>query len=68
MIQALLQTGIPAMVVALRLPYDVAAFPTAAALACTYSIRDCSMQALAQALFGVVQWPGRLPVNVPDLD
>lgn len=40
MIQVLLQTGIPAVVIALRLPYDVAAVRTAAALACTYSIRE----------------------------
>ncbi len=67
LIKTLLQTGIPTVVAALRLPYDAALFPAASATVCTYSILDCSMQALAEALFGFAPWPGRLPVNVSDI-
>ncbi len=67
LVRALLETGIPAVVVALRLPYDLAAFPEAQTYACTYSIVEPSLEALARALFTPDGFPGRLPVGIPGL-
>jgi beta-N-acetylhexosaminidase len=62
-----LRLGIPAVVVALRLPYDLTVFPEARSYVCTYSILEPSMQALAKALFGKIPFEGRLPVSIPGL-
>ena len=47
-----LKLGIPSVIVALRLPYDLTVFPEAKTYVCTYSILEPSMEALAKALFG----------------
>jgi beta-N-acetylhexosaminidase len=62
-----LKLGIPAVVVALRLPYDLTAFPEAQTYVCTYSILEPSMGALAKALFGRITFQGHLPVSIPGL-
>ncbi len=64
LVQALLAAGLPTIVVALRLPYDLLAFPEAPTYVCTYSILEPSMRALAAALFGKKDFPGRLPVTI----
>jgi len=63
LVQALIRTGIPAIVVALRLPYGLNDFAQAAAGIATYSLMPVSMQALAEALFGKVEFAGKLPVS-----
>jgi beta-N-acetylhexosaminidase len=53
--------------VALRTPWDLAAYPEAGTHVCTYSILRESMDALAAALFGRTTgaaFPGRLPVRI----
>ena len=67
LVQEILNTGIPAVVVALRLPYDLRAFPKAQTYICTYSILEPSMKALASAMFGKSGFSGHLPVSIPDL-
>jgi beta-N-acetylhexosaminidase len=67
MVKAILATGIPTIVAALRLPYDLAAFPQAPAFVATYSLLEPSMHALAAALFGRAGFPGRLPVTIPEI-
>jgi beta-N-acetylhexosaminidase len=67
MVKVILATGIPTVVAALRLPYDLAAFPQAPAYVCTYSLLEPSMRALAAALFGKAGFPGRLPVSIPEI-
>ena len=62
-----LKLGIPTVVAALRLPYDLMAFPEVQTYVCTYSILEPSMQALAKALFGQIPFKGRLPVSIPGL-
>jgi len=62
-----LKLGIPTVVAALRLPYDLMVFPEAQTYICTYSILEPSMQALAKALFGRISFEGRLPVSIPGL-
>jgi beta-N-acetylhexosaminidase len=53
--------------VALRLPYDLAAYPAVASYLCTYSILQPSMEALADALLGRLKCRGKLPVTIPGL-
>jgi beta-N-acetylhexosaminidase len=65
LVETLLQSGIPTVVAALRLPYDLASFPSAPAYACTYSVQPPAAQALAEALFGLIPFQGRLPVTIP---
>jgi beta-N-acetylhexosaminidase len=67
LVQAALAAGISTIVVALRLPYDLIAFPQAPTYLCTYSLLEPSMQALAAALFGQAGFPGQLPVKNPSI-
>ena len=64
LVRALLATGRPVVTVALRTPWDLAAYPEVGTHACTYSILPESMTALAAALFGRAPFPGRLPVRL----
>lgn len=65
LVQTLLEGPAPVVVVALRLPYDLQAFPNAPTYACTYSILPPALHALAAALFGKIPFAGRLPVTMP---
>jgi beta-N-acetylhexosaminidase len=67
LVEALAATGRPLVTVALRTPWDLAAYPSVKTHACTYSILPESMEALAAALFGRAReaaFPGRLPVSI----
>lgn len=63
-VQQLLNTRIPVIVIAMRLPYDLEVFPQADTYLCTYSILEPAMRAAAKALFGQLQATGKLPVSV----
>ena len=65
--RALLKTSIPTVIAALRMPYDLMAFPEAPTYLCAYSILEPSMVALAKVLWGQVDSYGRLPVSIPNL-
>ncbi len=67
LIEALAATGTPLVTVALRTPFDLAAYPTALTHLCTYSIQPDSMRALAEVVLGVTPPRGRLPVAIPGL-
>jgi len=67
LVRAVLRTGIPTVVIALRMPYDLLAFPEASTYLCCYSILEPSMRALARALVGQAGCPGRLPVSIPGM-
>ena len=67
LVDAVLDTGTPTVTVALRTPYDLAAYPRAKTHLCTYSIKQPSLEALASVLFGGARAPGRLPVRLGDL-
>ncbi|HTP01056.1 MAG TPA: glycoside hydrolase family 3 N-terminal domain-containing protein [Anaerolineales bacterium] len=67
LVAQVLKTGILTVVVALRLPYDLASFPQAQTFVATYSILEPSMKALASALFGAEHFEGKLPVSIPGL-
>jgi beta-N-acetylhexosaminidase len=67
LVDRLLDTGRPVVTVAMRTPWDLAAYPRAKTHVCTYSILPESMAALADALFGATAepaFPGRLPVVI----
>lgn len=67
LVRAVLNTQIPTIVVALRMPYDLEAFPEAPTYLCTYSLLEPSMHALAQVLSGTAPACGRLPVSIPGM-
>jgi beta-N-acetylhexosaminidase len=67
LVNMILSSGVPTVAVALRLPYDLAAYPTAPTYACTYSILPTAIEALTQALWGRIPFSGRLPVSIPGL-
>ncbi len=58
---------VPTVVAALRLPYDLAAFPEAPTFVCAYSIVQPSLEAVAAALWGEAPFEGRLSVSIPGL-
>lgn len=79
LVDGLLASGRPVVTVALRTPWDLAAYPGATTHVCTYSILPESMAALAAALFGAgpqaasrgaaasgrgSAFAGRLPVSI----
>jgi beta-N-acetylhexosaminidase len=74
LVEALAALGKPLVTVALRTPWDLAAYPRVATHVCTYSIYRESMDALAAALFDAPSsggggsmaeaFPGRLPVRL----
>lgn len=67
LVDALLGTGVLVVTVALRTPWDLAAYPAAQTHVATHSILRPSMEALAEALFGRARFVGRLPVAIDGL-
>lgn len=67
LVQALLDTGRPVVVAAVRDPYDVAAFDSAPVYLATYSTEAVSMASLAKVVYGERAPTGRLPVAIPTL-
>ncbi len=64
LVEAVAATGTPVVAVALRGPWDVAAYPATVTALATYSILPGSLEALAAVLAGEAEAPGRLPVAV----
>jgi beta-N-acetylhexosaminidase len=62
LVRAVLDVGRPTVTVALRTPWDLAAYPVAGTHLCTYSIVEPSCEALAAVLFGERAAAGRIPV------
>jgi beta-N-acetylhexosaminidase len=60
-------TGTPTITVAMRTPWDLAAYPASRTHVCTYGILRPSMTALADALWGRVPFRGHLPVALGGL-
>lgn len=68
LVRALLATGTPVVVAAMRNPYDVASFPEAPTVLDTYGYTSHQIQSLVRVLFGEVNPAGRLPVSIPRAD
>ncbi len=64
LVNALLETSVPTIVVSLRQPYDIQCFAGVPTYVCTYGILEPSMQALAHALWGQIPFAGHLPVSL----
>ena len=64
LVREALKVNARTVVVAMRLPYDLSAFPEAPTCLCTYSILEPSMRATAAALFGAREFEGKLPVGI----
>jgi beta-N-acetylhexosaminidase len=67
LVGALLAAGPPVVTVALRTPFDLAAYPMSRVHASSYGLLPPSLEALGAALFGRAGFPGRLPAAVPAL-
>jgi len=67
LVNALLASGTSVVLVALRDPYDLLAFPNAPTMLATYGVPPPTFAALAEVLTGKVRPQGRLPVELPGL-
>ena len=64
--EAILATGTPTVVVALRSPADLAVLTSLPTVLCTYGLRAPSTEALAAILTGELPPEGRLPIRMPE--
>ncbi|MGE5576465.1 MAG: glycoside hydrolase family 3 C-terminal domain-containing protein [Syntrophothermus sp.] len=67
LVRALTASGKPVLVVALRNPYDLEAFPEVKTYLAAYSYQPCALQAASEAITGRLKPTGRLPVTIPGL-
>jgi beta-N-acetylhexosaminidase len=67
LVRALQSRGQHPIVAALRLPYDIVAFPEIETYLCTYGIRPVTMEALVRVLFGEIHPTGVLPCQIPGI-
>ncbi len=65
LVNGLLATGRPVIVVPVRDPYDVAYFENPSTTLVTYGSTVVSMEALAKVLYGEIAPTGKLPVEIP---
>jgi beta-N-acetylhexosaminidase len=68
LVNALIGTGKPVVLVAARNPYDIAHFAQASTYVASYSWAKPAMQAVARVLLGRIEPAGRLPVRIPATD
>jgi beta-N-acetylhexosaminidase len=68
LVDRLLATGKPVIIVATRNPYDIASFPSAKTYLATYSWTRPAMGAVARVLVGKLSPTGKLPVHIPTAD
>jgi beta-N-acetylhexosaminidase len=66
LVESVAATGTPTISVAMRGPWDVAAYPPGSTALATYSILPGSLAALAAVLAGEHEATGRLPVRLSD--
>lgn len=67
LVRAIIDAGRSPIVVALRNPYDIAAFPDVPAYVATYESRPLALQSAAKVLTGNIKAAGRTPVTIhPD--
>lgn len=67
LVRELHQRGQHPVVVALRTPYDLRAFPEIGTYLCAYSARPAATEAVARVLFGEIEARGVLPCTLPGL-
>lgn len=64
LVEGLSGDGMSVIAIALRTPFDLAAYPGVGTYGCTYGIQDPNLRAMAQALLGRIPFRGRLPVTL----
>ncbi|WP_010677290.1 beta-N-acetylhexosaminidase [Bacillus timonensis] len=67
LVEALGHTGVPIVVIAMRSPYDVAFLPEVQAYICTYEFPYPALKMVANAIYGLEQVTGELPVTIPQV-
>lgn len=65
LVRELIRQGKRPVVVSLRTPYDLRAFPEVETYLCAYSYRPVSVEAVARVLFGEIEARGVLPCTIP---
>ncbi|GLZ11852.1 beta-N-acetylhexosaminidase [Actinomadura sp. NBRC 104425] len=65
LVKALVATGKPVVVIAVRDPYDIAYFTEAPTYLATYSYTAEALRSAVKVLFGELAPSGRLPVTIP---
>jgi beta-N-acetylhexosaminidase len=65
LVEAVAATGTPTIAIAMRGPWDVAAYPAGVTALATYSILPGSLDALAAVITGEAAAPGKLPIRLP---
>lgn len=65
LVRALHERAQNPVVIAMRTPYDIIAFPMIETYVCCYGIRPVTMEAVARALFGEITPSGVLPCAIP---
>jgi beta-N-acetylhexosaminidase len=68
LVRALLATGKPVIVSAMRNPYDISRLTDVPTYVATYGYTAHSIESLARVLFGEINPAGRLPVTIPRAD
>jgi beta-N-acetylhexosaminidase len=68
LVKALLATGKPVVVSAMRNPYDISYLTEAPTYLATYGYTAASMESLTRVLFGEINPAGKLPVTIPRAD
>ncbi|GLW66406.1 beta-N-acetylhexosaminidase [Actinomadura rubrobrunea] len=68
LVKALVATGKPVVVIAVRDPYDIAYFTEAPTYLATYSYTAEALRSAAKVMFGELNPSGRLPVTIPVRD
>jgi beta-N-acetylhexosaminidase len=67
LVMALAHLERPLVTIAMREPQDLPTYPAVATHICTYSSHGPSLAAAVDAMFGLIGFPGRLPVALPGL-
>lgn len=65
MVKRLTELKIPLVVVSLRTPYELAAFPEIAAHVATYEFSPVAADVAVEGIFGKIGFKGHLPVTIP---
>jgi beta-N-acetylhexosaminidase len=65
--RAMIEANPRTVCVALRTPWDVMTFPQARTFVCSYGVLRPTIDALVAALFGEIEFRGRLPVEIGGL-
>lgn len=68
LVRRLYERGQSPIVVALRTPYDIVAFPMVETYLCAYGIRAVTCEAVARVLFGEIEPRGMLPCAIPGIE